>query len=275
MVHLLTFVNWLLPLLYFALLMDYGPAFLLHTKVQSRNPWPGVVIAVHAAFLVLMGIRLGYPPLVSSHEVLSVVALATAAVYWVVEIASRDRRMGTFVILLAFIFQYTSSTFLAQTIASPAAVSVAAQSNWARLHIVPAVVAYAGLAISAVYGVLHLVVRRDLKQHRFGLIFDRLPSLDQLGRMTWYALLVGFAFLTLTVATGPIIARQLDLAGKSVLSDPKVATKIIIGSIAWLTYAVAIMGRLVGKWSASRVSALVVNGFFVIMALLVVSVLLS
>ena len=176
-----------------------------------------------------------------------------------------------FVFLLVFLFQYTSSCALAHSIANGQMASGDGQSNWARLHIVPALVAYTAFAIAAVYGLLHLLSGRDIKQHHFGVLFDRIPSLDLLGRMTWYALLSGFVFMTITMLSGPILSSHLHEGA----ANPKVASKIIIGSIAWLIYAVAVLGKFFRKWPPSRISRLAVAGFVVIMVLLIVSGILS
>jgi hypothetical protein len=52
-------------------------------------------------------------------------------------------------------------------------------------------------------------------------------------------------------------------------------SKIVAGSAAWLVVAVAVLGRWLGRWSQARVAAIAVVGFLVVMALLVVSGLLS
>ena len=92
MERLLALLNWLLPLFYLALLIDYGATFFLRTKSQSRNVWLIPMLCVHGLFLVLWSIRLGQPPLANVYEVLSVLALLTTAVYAVVEFSSRDPR---------------------------------------------------------------------------------------------------------------------------------------------------------------------------------------
>ncbi len=264
MSSLLTIVNWLLPLLYAVLLIDYGACFFLRLKAQSRNIWLVPVLGLHALFLVLQAIQLGHPPLNNVYEILSVLALSTGAVYAVVEFASRDRRTGMFVFALVFLFQYTSSIFPGQ--------SSTQAGGWARLHIVPALVAYTAFAIAAVYGLLHLLTERNLKKHRFGVLFDRLPPLDLLGRMTWHALLGGFVFITITMITGASFSYW---GGTEQVTEAKVLVKIIIGSIAWVIYVVAVLGKLLGKWPSRRISSIALAGFAVIMILLIVSGILS
>ena len=261
---LLTIANWLLPLFYLALLIDYGATFFMAVRVQARSPWVVAVIAVHAAFLVLRGMHGGYSPLVGQYGILSVIALSMAAMYWVLERIARDRRAGLFIFGLVFLFQYTASVFL------PSAATEAVGPWWGRLHVVPAALAYTALSLGGVYGLLHLVAQRNLKKHRFGLLFDRLPPLELLGKMTWWALLHGFGFMTVSIATGMWLA-QSEVA----LEGHKLFAKIAIGLFAWVICLVAILGRKVGKWPMSRISLIAVAGFLTIMALLVASVTLS
>jgi len=263
--------NWLLPLFYLALLIEYGGTFFLRTKADVRNVWLLPVIAFHALYLVVRGLALGRLPMVSVYEVLSLLALATAVVYCVAELASGDRRTGMFVMLLVFLFQYTSSIFLLE---GPPPEAGAAQATWARLHIVPAVLAYTALAFAAVYGLLHLVAQRNLKQHHFGLLFDRLPPLELLGRMTWYALIAGFVLMTVCMVSGAVVFSRLGNAAGGGM-EAKVVSKIVIGSLAWVVCLVAVLGRTVGKWSDRRVSGIAVAGFVVVLALMVFSAILS
>jgi len=268
---LITAINWLLPLLYVAVLISYCAAFFLRTRAHSPNFWLIPVIAVHLLFFALRALYLDSPIQVKGYEMLSILALSTATVYCVVEFASHDRRTGMFVFLLVFLFQYTSSVFFSRALAGP----TAAQFSWERLHIVPAILAYTGFTISAVYGLLHLTAGRNLKRHRIGVLFDRLPPLELLGKMSWHALLFGFVFMTVAVVTGIIISRQGDIQGGAGIWDPKTGIKMLIGLVACIMYIVAILGRLVRKWSSSKVSGVTVSGFVVIMIMIIVSAILS
>jgi len=267
MACLLELGNWLLPLLYLALLVDYGATFFLRTRTHGRNPWMAAVVGVHLALLAARGWHEGHPPLAGTREILSVLALALAAVYAWVEMANRDRRTGVFVLLLAFLFQYTSSILLA---GREAEVPAAAGGVWLRLHVVPALVAYTAMALAGVYGLLYLAADRSLRRQRFGVLFDRLPPLDRLGPMTWHALLTGFVSMTLAIAVTPLLFIS---EGNEMTA--KVIAKIVTGSAAWVVCAAAVLGRWLGRWHAGRISAVAVAGALAVMALLVASGLLS
>ena len=276
MVEILNVANWLLPMLYLALLVDYGSAFFLRTKAHGRSLALPAVLLVHVLFLVVLAVNLRRLVPVSNYEVLSVLAAATAVVYCVVEFSTRERRTGAFVLLVVFLLQYTSSVFLPRIDFQAGASGVGSQVPAARFHILPALVAYTGFTISAIYGVLHLLARRDLKRHRFGLLFDRLPPLELLGRMNWHAMLMGFVFMTLSIVSGAVMYSKTGHAqGASPSWDLKILSKIIAGSAAWVIYAGAIAGKWIGKWESSRVSRVAVYGFLVVMVLLVASTVLS
>lgn len=270
---LLSILNWLLPLIYLALAIDYGATFILRNRTHMRNP--GVILAIvcHAAFLVLWGVRFGGLPLVSNYEILSVVALSSAAVYWAIELVTRDRRAGVFVFLLIFLLQYSSSMYLSAMI-DQADAAGHVQYGWERLHVLPAALAYTALAFAAVYAILYLVGQWNLKHHNFGLLFDRLPPLDLLGRMSFQSMLVGLAFMTITMITGGVLFHGSG-SGETLPMDTKLLAKIVIGSAAWVICAVDVFGKYVLKWSVSRVSAIALAGFLIIAALFVTSLALS
>lgn len=269
--NVVSLANWLIPLVYLAVMVDYGAAFFLRIRAQGRSTWLAVILPFHLAYLVLRGLEIGRPPLVDAYEVLSVMALSMTLVYGILELIVKDRRAGVFIFIVAFLFQYTSSIGLSN------AVEVAGETHWspARLHTLPAILAYTALTLAGVYGLLHVMSARNLKRHRFGMLFDRLPALDLLGRMTWWALLVGFAFITVSMITGPFLFKAAEAGVSRPGWEPRVAAKIIVGSIAWLVCLVAILGKLWRGKSMTWVSEVAVAGFGLIVILLLSSVVMA
>jgi len=266
--------NWLLPLLYLALMIDYGATFSLRLRTTTRSPWLIVAILVHSLYLVLHGLHGGWHVLAAPNAIPSVLALSMAAVYAIVELATHDRRTGVFVLTLVFLFQYTATVFFSQAADGVSGTS-ATESGWGRLHLIPAMLAYTALAFAGTYGLLYALVQRGLKRHRIGLLFDRLPPLEMLGRMTWFALLTGFVLMTLTIASAPMLFAAQKTSESAHGLNPKILAKITTGIVAWLIYGAAVFGKFIGKWSLSRISRVAVVGFLVVLVLLIASGILS
>ena len=217
----LSLANWLLPLMYLAILIDYGEAFLLRTKAHGRNLWLVPAVLFNIAVIVLLGLHLGRPYPGNAYEVLGLLAPATAVVYCVVEYASRERRTGVFVFAAVFVFQYTASVFAFAE--KPASLTLGSA------HVHPALVAYTAFTLAAIYGLLHLVAQRGLKQHRIGLLFDRLPPLEMLGTMCRHAVTAGFVFMTVAIVTGVVLYARAGTAPHAL--DVKVLGKIVEGKM--------------------------------------------
>ncbi|MCL4550393.1 MAG: cytochrome c biogenesis protein, partial [Bacteroidetes bacterium] len=81
------------------------------------------------------------------------------------------------------------------------------------LHVISALLGYSGIIISAVYGVLFWLLYRNLKENKFGLIFNRLPSLEILEKLSFYAAVIGFILLTLAIVIGIICLPQFERGG--------------------------------------------------------------
>ena len=265
---------WLLPLLYLAVLVRYWITFYRRSTGSGLNPWPALAIGLHVVYLVGLGLWLGHPPLRGLHNTLSLVALIAAVMYWGVELLSDERRTGVFVFAFVFLFQYSAS-MAAPGVAEEVANATGAGSRWLRLHIVPALMAYAGFTLAAVYGGLHLMMRKNLKSKYFGILYDRVPSLELLGQMTWYALLLGFACLTLAVLTGAVVlAFFRESIGASAVGTGMTA-KIVVGIAAWLIYLTAVLGRIARGWSGARVARFATRGFGMLLILLGVTALVA
>ncbi len=266
---LLSVGNWLLPLGYLALMIDYGATFILRVRTHARNPGILLVALGHLLLLILRGFDAGGLALGSIPELLSVIALSCTVVYGVTELICKDRRAGVFVFLLVFLLEYSSAISLAGGGAAHV------RTGWGLLHFVPASLAYTAMAFAAVYGLLYIVGQRNLKRHQLGLLFDRLPPLELLGRTSWYALLVGLGFISIAIVTGAVFHGRGGQAAHPGSMEPKILVKIITGLVAWVVCATAVFGKWLGKWSMSRVSRIALVGFAVVVVLFVASMRLS
>jgi ABC-type uncharacterized transport system permease subunit len=258
---LLRLLNVCLPALYASAVFAYALDFVRGDSRASRaaRRLMEIVLVLHAVYLAVRTIAYGHVPLASVMEVLTSVAFAVALVYVIVERRTREHRTGVFLVSVSLLTQAVSSTFIRSCGEFPDVL----KSPLFAVHTASAVVGYAAFAVSAVYGVLFLLLYHDLKLRRFGLLFDRLPSLATLSRMCLRAVVVGLFALAVTILCGSAWA-WIEFPGFS--RDPKFLLTVIVW-IVYLTAAWLYYTRRVGDRRAIVISLL---GF----ALLVVSTIL-
>ena len=266
--------QWLLPVFYLVLVLDYGVAFITRTPTKARQALLPTVVTFHLTILLLRYLRLGYLPLLNPFEILTLVAISITIVYCIMELAGQDQRVGVFIFLVVFLMQYSSSVFLGQW-PIPQAKVAAVQLGPMAIHTVSAIFAYTSLAMSAVHGALQIVGRRDIRNRRFGLLFDRLPPLENLSRASWYCLAVALIFITISVVTGAIAFGHTNEGMHHGAMTAKIISKIILGLETWLICAIGVLGKAFGKWDDSKITYIASGGFMLIVIMFVISLALS
>lgn len=260
-VRLLTTV---LPMAYLLTLVAYVFDFVGFHPSASRSARRllGATLVAHAAQLVLRGALYAHMPLASRPEVMGTVAFAVAGAYLLVERRTGVGRTGPFVVGFVLVAQTLSSALVEPVADFPPVL----RSPLFAVHAGSAVLGYTAFGLSAVYGVLSLLLHRALKRRRFGVIFDRLPSLDVLTRMSLIAATVGVGFLGAAITLGVVWAR-LEFPG--FVSDPKVVMTVAV----WLTYGLILLAHRYLKWSRRRVIELSLVAFVLLIASVLATVL--
>jgi ABC-type uncharacterized transport system permease subunit len=108
--------------------------------------------------------------------------------------------------------------------------------------------------VSAIYGVLFLLLYREIKLNRLSFFFNRMPPLETLGRMNMSAASAGLVLLAIAIFMGIGWGR---LAGMNLLADPK--TWLTIGAWMILGFAVLAYHRL--GWRGPRAVYASLAGF--------------
>lgn len=198
-----------------------------------RLAW--VAVVVHALALAAPGAR-GVCPMVLSGSVVSGLGLAVGLIHLVLEERARDRAIGVFPMGIAVVFALCGAALdpLRQPDADIPAGRVA-------VHVTGAILGYAGVLLAALFGALYLVQARALKERRFGLFWERLPSVELLDGFSRGSLLAGVAFLTLTIGFGHLIRR--DLQPGETYWDPK----ILATNLLWLAGLVIVVARAANR----------------------------
>lgn len=254
---LLPLLTTLLPVLYGLSAAGYArvylaePGVLEGTRGQSGGPIllrAGIV--VHVLYLAARGLMEGHLPLASVYDFLSATGLSLAVVYLYVEMRQRIQTTGVFVIPLVFLLQIIASAYGA---GSPA-MKPPIKPIWFEMHTLAAVLGYSAFVVSAIYGVLFLLLYRDIKANRISFLYGRMPSLETLGRMNVSAAGAGLVLLALAILLGMGWAR---VTGVPFLSDLK--TWLTVAAWIMLAFAVLAYHRL--GWRGPRAVYASLAGF--------------
>jgi ABC-type uncharacterized transport system permease subunit len=248
-------LNVLLPLIYGLSLFLYIGHF------NSRKPQLGksasvillIGVVIHAVYIVGKGLYYQYFPISNTLESLSMLGLNIAVLYYIIERTVKEGSTGLFFLSIVFLFQLVASMFINGFGTSNQLLS----NPMFGFHTTLTLLGISALAISALYGLMYLMLAKEIKRHHFGAIYDGLPSLETIEKMGMFATGFGIIFLGLGVLLGHLWAFKI--LGYFFKLDPK----IIITDIAWVTYAVGwIVSRRMGL-RGLRMSRITFWGFVI------------
>jgi ABC-type transport system involved in cytochrome c biogenesis permease subunit len=95
----------------------------------------------------------------------------------------------------------------------------------------------------------------DIKSSRFGVIYQRLPNLETLERMSITATVFGFILLTIAIVVGLIWLPRIS--GGVSYADPK-----LFGTMGiWLIYAIGLTAKRLKGWQGRKMMVLSMFGF--------------
>src|SRR5262245_3260945 len=199
-----------------------------------RAAWAAA--AIHLLAIASPGMR-GVCPMVLPASMLSGLGLAVGTVHLLVESRAKDRGIGVFPIALAALISLAAAA-VADPLRLPSDSLPPAST---AVHVTGAILGYAGLLLAALFGTLYLVQRHALKRHRFGLFWERLPSLELLDAFSRRSLVAGVVFLTLTIGFGHLLRRAVQ-PGESYWDAKIVATNAL-----WLVALVIVVARRLNR----------------------------
>ncbi len=255
MISLIDFLNILLPFLYLATFIVYFYDFMRDEKrfFNSKRVFLFITLVVHFIYIVLRFIEFNHPPITNIFEIFTILALSICFSYYLLELVTDIRGTGPFIIIISIIFQIISSLFIRDL----EVVKEVLRNNLLGAHVISALLGYSGFTISAVYGFLYLVLYKDIKYNRFGLIFNRLPNLEVLEKLSYYSAVIGFFGITIAIVIG-IIWLPTAFPNFS-YADPKLIGTIVV----WILYLIGISKKIFSKWQGRKLVLLSISGFLV------------
>jgi ABC-type uncharacterized transport system permease subunit len=204
----------------------------------------------HTVALVVRGVELGRPPLLTLPEAVSLMIWAAVLLELWAERQYQVKALGAFVLPVVLMLGLGLPTGLRVLVLAPRI-----RSAWIWIHIVLALLGLGALVLNFAGAVMYVLQERQLKGRRPGAVYYRLPPLETLDRLTYRALTLGFPFLTAGLLLGALWAGAF--AGRGVTFDP-----LTLFSVAmWAVYAVTLSGRVVGAWHGRRAAYFAILGF--------------
>jgi ABC-type uncharacterized transport system permease subunit len=205
---------------------------------------------LHTGYLSVEASRLG--PLLS--EVQGATAFfswAVVLVYLITEAVTRMRALGSFLLPIALLalvlglaIPLDSAHFLPPL-----------TSFWLITHVGLAILGYAAFALTFCGGLMYLLQDNYLKSKQPGGLSARLPSLEMLDRLNFWALAFGVPLLTQGIITGAIWAKY---ARGSFWIWERTAWPLIA---IWGIYLLLFIGRWYLGWRGRRAALAVIVGF--------------
>jgi ABC-type uncharacterized transport system permease subunit len=166
----------------------------------------------------------------------SIVAALVALVAWAAGLLKTLPVIGTVVLPVAAV-----ASLLPAFVTNPHRFSYAGEP-WAALHIAVALVSYSLFLVAALQALLLMGLEKRLRRHLPDPGATGLPPLLTLERFLFRLVTVGFALLTLTLASGMLFSEQIF--GKPMLFTHR----NVFSVLGWITFAALLWGRWRYGW---------------------------
>jgi cytochrome c-type biogenesis protein CcsB len=226
--------------------------------VQAAMALSAAGVVAHTVAVVTRGLAVHRAPWGNMYEFVTALTCVAAIFFLVVMIKYRAWTLGVFVMGAVVV-----ALGLAETLIYTAAGQLvpALQSYWLSIHVTAMTLATGIFFVAAVLGVVYLAADRYRKRVAAGRaesgngILRRLPSAEQIDRLTYRTVMFGFPVWTFGVIAGAIWADQAW--GRYWGWDP-VETWAFI---TWVLYAAFLHARATAGWRGRRAHYIQLLGF--------------
>jgi cytochrome c-type biogenesis protein CcsB len=226
--------------------------------VEAGMALSAVAVVAHTTAVVTRGLAVHRAPWGNMYEFVTALTCVAAIFFLFVMIRYRAWALGVFVMGAVVL-----ALGLAETVIYTAAGQLvpALQSYWLSIHVTAMTLSTGIFFVAAVLGVVYLATDRYNRRVAAGKalpgngIVGRLPSLEQLDRLTYRTVVFGFPIWTFGVIAGAIWADQ---AWGSYWSWDPVETWAFI---TWVLYAAFLHARATAGWRGRRAHYIQLLGF--------------
>ncbi len=262
MLLILKIFKFVLLVLYIATAWLYGRAFFKDDTFARKIKTKFLIFTLtfHFIYLILRTAELKHPPVTSIFELLCVLGFSLSLAYVIIESLTRIKNTGFFAILISSFLVIISGLFSKDVYGFEHDVL---KNELLALHVTFALVGYSAFALSAIYGLLYIMLYHKLRTRTFDTVYRNLPNLETIESMLYKSALVGFISLTFVIIVGFIwLPRAFE---KFSYTDAKLVGTFII----WIVYAGGLGARKVRSLTGKKIAVMSIIGFiiaFILMA---------
>jgi cytochrome c-type biogenesis protein CcsB len=208
----------------------------------------------HTLFLAHQYYTLGAAPVLSLKSALSFFSWTIIGAYLIFQLRFKLMVLGSFIAPLAAFLMIISSTIPGMEVV----VKPIYRSMWLTIHVVTIFMGNGMFAVTFVAAIMYLIQEHQIKRKRLGSFYSRLPSLETLDSINYYALMYGFPLLTVGMITGSIYAQYA--LGSYWRWDPKEVWSLI----TWLFYAALLHERVAVGWRGRKAAIMSIICFLIL-----------
>ena len=264
MITIINVLNVLLPFCYLIAFTIYCIDFfseirnLMFTKRISISS----IVILHLIYILIRTIEFNHAPITNKFELFTSIAFTVSLAYFILELLTNVRSTGFFIIFIALIFQLISSIFIENIFI----VKEVLRNPLLGLHVISAMLGQTSLILSAIYGILFIILYNKIKKHNFGDLFNKLPNLELLEKMSFITLVTGYIILSFSIIIGAI---WLPIAFPDFKHlDPKLTSTIFI----WIFYTLGISAKKFFNWYGKKVIYLSLIGFVILIISMIIPI---
>ena len=206
---------------------------------------------LHLVSIVDQGMAMGRLPVVTLHQMASVIGFLTTATFLLAYWRYKYDSLAVFVFPTVFLLTLIAS--LGGPVEPWARQSLG--KWWLSIHVGLFLFGFAALFITFAAGVMYLIQERELKSKRPRTFYYRLPPLGTLDEMAYRTLALGFVLVTLGLIAGSFWA--FVEWGSNWIVDPTIA----LAFLTWAIYLAMVFSRVAIGWRGRKAAYFSIVGF--------------
>ena len=221
-------------------------------KVSTLGFYVGIAgVALHSLELVDMFFDFAGLGVIRS---LFIFSWLIGIVFFISQTKFKAPVLGAFIVPIIFISSLPSLIIPPGIIANDPSL----QNPWILIHIILIFLSEAFFIIAFISGLIYVFEENQLKSKKIGSYLNKLPSLTTLDRINHFSLLLGFPFLTIGLAIGYFLAKEI------LAENWAWGAKETLSTVTWLLYALLINGRLSSGWKGRKSALGAIVGFVIV-----------